>query len=141
MGNLVDASRDTSASPEAVWALLVDVDHAQTHAPHLKEAHLDHPLQVGATGWIQTKIPLPRTSFTVTSFEEGRSWAWRGKVMWLTMDVRYRCDPTDTGCRVGFDVSLDGSFGGLVRPIARLIYGPQMERALDLLVEHAASRS
>jgi hypothetical protein len=76
----------------------------------------------------------------VTSVEEGRHWAWQGKLLWLTMDFDHRCQPTDTGCRVTFDVNLDGPLGSLVRPVARLIYKPQMERALDLLVRQAEAR-
>ena len=140
MGNFVEGRRDTSASSEAVWVLLADVDlWPQTFTPHLKGAHLDGPLEVGATGWVQTKLPLPRSSFTVTSVEEGRGWRWQGKLLWLTMGFGHHCESIESGCRVTFDVDLDGPLAGVVRPMARLIYRPQMERALDLLIQRAES--
>jgi hypothetical protein len=142
MGNFVVGSRDAAASVASVWDLLVDVDRwPETFTPHLKAAHLDGRLQVGATGWVQTKLPLPRSSFVVTSVEEGRRWSWHGKLLWLTMDFDHRCQPTDTGCCVTFDVNLDGPLGSLVRPVARLTYRPQMERALDLLVQQAEAHA
>jgi hypothetical protein len=57
------------------------------------------------------------------------------------MDFDHRCEPTETGCRVTFDVNLGGPLAGVVRPMARLIYRPQMERALDLLTQQAESRT
>lgn len=127
----MEGRRDTAASSEAVWGLLADVDlWPRTLTPHLKAAHLNGPLEGGATGWVQTKLPLPRSSFTVTSVEEGRGWAWRGKFLWLTMDFDHSCEPIETGCRVILDVNLDGPLARVVRPMARLINRPQMERAL-----------
>ena len=142
MGNFVDGTRTTTAKPEVVWDLLVDVDRwPNTFTPHLKQARLDGAVEVGATGWVQSKLPLPRSTFSITSVEDGRSWAWRGKVLWLTMDFDHRCEPVETGCRITFDVDLSGPLAGLVRPIARLSYRPQMNRALDLLVTTAERRS
>ena len=92
MGNFVVGSRDVAASVATVWDLLVNVDlWPETFTPHLKAAHVDGRVQVGATGWVQTKLPLPRSSFVVTSVEEGRRWAWQGKLLWLTMDFDHRC--------------------------------------------------
>ena len=136
MGNFVYGSRETTAAVEAIWTLLVDVDRwPETFTPHLKEAHLDGPLRQGATGWVKTRLPLPRSMFTVTEIDDGTRWAWRGKLLWLTMDFDHRCEPAESGTRVVFDVDLTGTLAGLVRPLARLSYRPQMERALDLLIQ------
>ena len=138
MGNFVVGSRDVAASVATVWDLLVNVNRwPETFTPHLKAAHLDGRVEVGATGWVQTKVPLPRSPFVVTAVEEGRRWAWQGKLLWLTMDYDHRCQATDTGCQVVFDVNLDGPLSSLVRPVARLTYRPQLERALDLLAQRA----
>ena len=138
LGNFVTGTRETGAAIETVWGLLIDVEAwPETFTPHLREAHLDGGVEVGAEGWVQTKLPLPRSSFTVTSVEPGRRWSWRGQVLWLTMDFDHRCEPTDNGTRVTFDVDLTGPMSSAIRPVARLTYRPQMERALDLLVEHA----
>lgn len=138
VGNLVEGTRNIEARTSRVWELLVDVEGwPDTFTPHLKEAHLDGALQPGATGWIRTGLPMPRSSFTVSAVDDGRSWAWQGRLLWLTMDYDHRCEPTDTGSKVTFEVSLNGPLAALVRPLASLIYRPQMNRALDLLVANA----
>jgi Polyketide cyclase / dehydrase and lipid transport len=142
MGNFVHGTRDTSAPAEVVWGLLVDVDGwALTFTPHLKAAHLNGPLAVGTSGWVATKFPLPRSWFTVTSVEDGRSWRWRGRLLWLWMDFDHVVAPAERGCRVTFDVDLNGRLAAVVRPVAGVVYGRQMERALDLLVRAAESAS
>jgi hypothetical protein len=58
--------------------------------------------------------------------EDGRSWAFD-----------HRIEVTESGARIEFDVDLNGPLAGIVRPVARLTYRPQMERALDLLSQQA----
>jgi hypothetical protein len=70
----------------------------------------------------------------VSAVDDGRSWEWQGRLLWPTLDHDHRCEPTDTGSNVTFEVSLNGPLAALVRPLASLIYRPQMNRALDLLV-------
>ena len=142
MGNFVVGTRDCTASPEGVWSLLADVDRwPETWAPHLAEAHLEGPPRLGASGWVRTRIPPIRSSFRVTSVQDGRNWAWTGRMLWLTLDFDHRCEPTPDGTRVTLDVSLSGVMGGVVRLLARPVYRRQMERALDLLVELAEHRA
>jgi hypothetical protein len=140
MGNFVRGYRGTDASTEAVWRLLVDVDQwPRSFTPHLKAAHLNGPLAIGASGWVETRLPLPRSWFTVTALEDGRRWTWRGRLLWLWMDFDHEVQKTERGCRVVFDVSLNGPLAFVVRPLAGLVYRQQMERALDLLVRTAES--
>lgn len=49
------------------------------------------------------------------------------------MDFDHRIEPLDGGSRITFDVDLNGPMVGYVRPVARRLYQPQMERSLDLL--------
>lgn len=138
MGNFVVGTRTTTASPEAVWSLIADVDRwPETWTPHLAEAHLEVPIRVGAIGWVRTRMPPVRSTLQVTTVQPGRNWAWSGKLLWLTLDHDHRCEPTAQGTRVTMDVSLNGRLGGLVRLITRPGYRRQLERALDLLVERA----
>ncbi len=46
----------------------------------------------------------------------------------------------EIGCRVTFDIDLDGRLAAIARPLARLVYRPQMERALDLIVRRAETQ-
>jgi hypothetical protein len=117
MGNFVTGSRIIGAAPERVWDLLVRVDRwPSTFTPHLREAHLDGDLAVGATGWVRTRLPLPRSPFVVTALEPGRSWAWRGDLLWLTLDFNHRVEAEGiVGTRVTFDLDLTGT-GAWQRP-------------------------
>lgn len=141
MGNFVEGSRETTASTEALWLVLADVSRwPETFAPHLRQAGLDGPLKVGETGWVQTKIPIPKSRFVITAVDERRSWTWQGRILWLTMTFDHALEPTETGSRVVFDVDLDGVLARIVRPAFRLVYRPNMERALDMLVREAEGR-
>lgn len=138
MGNLVHGARDTAASCAAVWDLLADVDRwPDTFARHLKRARLAGPLEPGTEAVIENRSPPTKTTFVVHSVSPGSSFAWRGRIMGLTMDFDHRCQPAGTGSRVVFDVDLDGPLAGLIRPLVRPLYDPKMQRALDLLVELA----
>lgn len=138
MGNLVHGSRDTTASCDAVWDLLADVDRwPNTFARHLKRARLEGPLEPGTTAVVENRSPPTRTTFTVHSVSPGRRFAWSGTIMGLTMDFDHRCEPTEGGSRVIFDVDLDGPLAGVVRSVVRPVYDPKMQRALDLLVHLA----
>ncbi|MBA3796358.1 MAG: hypothetical protein H0X20_03915 [Chloroflexi bacterium] len=83
---------------------------------------------------------MPRSSFTVTSVDDGRGWAWEGKLLWLSMSFDHRVEPMEIGCGVTFDIDLDGRRAAIARPLARLVYRPQMERALDLVVRRAETQ-
>ena len=139
MGNLAHGSRETTASCDSVWDLLADVDRwPTTFARHLKQARLDGPLETGTTAVVENRSPPTRTTFTVHSVSPGRRFGWSGTIMGLTMDFDHRCESTEGGgCRVVFDVDLDGPLAGLIRPIVRPLYEPKMQRALDLLIQLA----
>lgn len=143
MGNFLQASRETSADPDVVWDILANVEAwPETFTPHLEEAYLAGEIEVGTKGWVQTKVPIPRSHFEIASVEKGRSWAWAGKILWLTMRFDHVVDPIDDSrTRVLFDVDLDGPMAGLLRPLFRLQYRPNMNLALDTLVAEAEKRS
>ena len=139
MGNFLVGSRETTASPQVVWAILANVDAwPDTFTPYLREAHLDGDIAVGSKGWVQTKIPIPKSHFEITSVDAGRSWAWTGKIMWLTMRFDHVVEPIgDSRTRIFFDVDVDGPMSRVLRPLFRLQYRPNMNLALDTLVAEA----
>jgi Polyketide cyclase / dehydrase and lipid transport len=142
MGNLVHGSRQTTASCEAVWEILADVaSWPDTFALHLKRARLSGPLEKGVTAVVENRSPPTKTTFTVHSFSPGRSFAWDGRILWLTLHFDHRCETTDAGCLVIFDVDLNGAFAGVIRPLVRPAYDPKMQRALDLLARLAEDRA
>lgn len=143
MGNFLQASRETSADPAVVWEILAKVDAwPETFTPHLKDAHLEGGIEVGSKGWVQTRIPIPRSHFEITRVEDGKSWAWTGKIMWLTMQFDHIVEAIDDSrARILFDVDVDGAMAGALRPLLRLQYRPNMNLALDTLVNEAEKLS
>lgn len=143
MGNFLKATRETSADPAVVWNILADVDAwPDTFTPHLKEAHLDGDIEVGTKGWVQTRIPIPRSHFEITRVKHGESWAWTGKIMWLTMRFDHVVETIDDSqTRILFDVDVDGAMAAAFRPLLRLQYRPNMNLALDTLVAEAEKLS
>lgn len=135
MGSFVTGSREIAASPSTVWAILADVEGwPMRFTPHLKSAALHGGLEVGTRGSVRMSLLPLESEFTITSVDEPKSWSWRGELAWLTMDFDHRIETTPGGCQVTFDVDLEGTLAPVIRPLARLVYRPQMERALDLLV-------
>jgi hypothetical protein len=92
----------TSASPDAVWGLLVDLDAWPKWGPSLQRAELSEPgpLRRGSHGrlWTPVGVVLP---FTITEFEDRRYWAWEVAGVRAT---RHEVVPTPDGCRVAFGV-------------------------------------
>ena len=125
-----------------VWEILADVNNWPSNfTPYLKEAHLDGGIEVGAKGWVQTRIPIPKAPFEISAVVPEKSWAWTGKILWLTMTFDHIVEATSDGTRVTFDVDLDGPLASVFRPLFRLQYRPNMETALDGLVAEAERRS
>ncbi len=143
MGNFLEGTRETTAKAEIVWDILADVDAwPETFTPYLREAHLEGGVAVGSKGWVQTKVPIPKSHFEITTVEEGLSWEWTGKIMWLTMRFDHRVEKTDDSLtQIHFDVDLDGALAGIFRPLFRTQYRPNMNLALDTLVDEAEKRS
>lgn len=95
-------ARVIAAPPEAVWALLVNVDAWPVWGPTISGAKLSTPggLTLGATGIVSTVfgVALP---FTVTDFEPGRCWAWEVAGVAATW---HEVSATERGSSVRFGV-------------------------------------
>lgn len=98
---MLSVHRTISASPEAAWQLLVDLDAWPKWGPSISGAELDplySELALGATGVVQTSL-LVRVPFLITEFQPGRFWAWKVAGIPATS---HRVDPTEGGARVTF---------------------------------------
>ncbi|KQP29340.1 SRPBCC family protein [Aeromicrobium sp. Leaf272] len=96
--------RHVDVAPDAVWSLLVDLDAWPRWGPSVRRAALDDggELGLGARGHVWTAVGV-RLSFEVTSFDPGRSWAWRvAGVPATTHAVR----PDGDGCRASMGAPL-----------------------------------
>ena len=57
---------------------------------------------------VRTQIPLPKSPFEVTAVDAGTSWAWRGDILWLTLNFNHVVEPEGDGTRITFDLNLNG---------------------------------
>lgn len=93
--------RDMAVAGDVAWDLLVRPDRWPEWGPSITAAEsADTRIGPGSTGRVRTAIGawLP---FSVTEFEDGRSWAWRVSGVPATT---HHVEPTADGCRVTFGV-------------------------------------
>lgn len=99
---MLTVARDTTATPEAAWRVLTDLDAWPDWGPTVRRGRLDQPgpLRLGVRGkvWTPGGVPLP---FEVTEFEDGHVWAWKVAGVPAT---RHSVTVRDGGCRVTFGV-------------------------------------
>ena len=92
------------ARPEAVWNVLVDLDAWPQWGPSVQRAELadSGPLTLHSHGkvWTPFGVALP---FTITEFDDGRSWAWEVGGIGAT---RHGVDSDGNGCRAWMSVPL-----------------------------------
>lgn len=97
-------TRAVAAPPERVWDLLVDLRRWPEWGPSVRGATLDDGgtrLTAGATGHVRAVVG-PALPFTVTTWDDGRRWAWRVAGVSATA---HRVDALGGDrCRVGFRV-------------------------------------
>ncbi len=74
---LAESSVETSAAPEAVWAVWADPDLRPAWHPHLEWATLDGPLVPGARGRWKPDRARP-VDVEVVAVEPGRRLVWSG---------------------------------------------------------------
>ena len=113
-----EASLETKASPPVVWRVWSDVNKWPQWNPDMNESRLDGPLQLGATGMINTKSG-GKHDVVVTHYEEGRSFELESTALPATkMAIRATIVPSGNGSRItqGFEPR------GLLAPIV----GPMM---------------
>ena len=110
-------SAQSSASPEAAWALIARPERWSEWAPHLRGAWgLGEPeVRVGATGAARLLgvVPVPAR---IVHKRTGRAWTWRvGPVL-----MAHRVEPRAGGSVVAVDMSAPRA----VEAMLRVSYGP-----------------
>lgn len=106
---------DVAASPEDVWAVLVDVEAWPSWTASMKQVVLTTtgPLRLGSVA----KVCQPRlapTTFTVTEYDDGRSFAWStGNGLLFTVGD-HSVESTADGSRVTLTLRQSGPLAGLV---------------------------
>lgn len=97
------------APADVVWRITVDIDNLPSVTPTISGVErLDQgPLTVGS----RARLKQPRQSpavWTVTELDDGRTFIWQTKRLWMTMVGSHRIEALDTGCRNTLALELKG---------------------------------
>jgi uncharacterized membrane protein len=96
-----------------VFALNIDVERWPSLTPTVTSVELlDGPLAVGARALIKQPGQRP-TVWTVTELEPDHRFAWRARVIGVSMVATHVVEPTDGGCRNTLSLELHGAGGRL----------------------------
>ncbi|MEM9328366.1 MAG: SRPBCC family protein [Bacteroidota bacterium] len=72
-------SLSTTASPEEIWSIWIDVDHWKDWDTGLKDASMEGAFGLGAKGAILS-LEDRKSKFSVVAFEEGESYTFKTKL-------------------------------------------------------------
>jgi hypothetical protein len=91
MVTLIRREFEVPAPLDVAWNYLAQVQRWPEWAGHIKEVRLtpDGPLTPDSVGVIHLRNGL-RSKFRMARFEPKRSWLWRGKFLWLTIDYDHQ---------------------------------------------------
>jgi len=111
------------AAPEVVFRVYQDVANWHTWDPDTKQAMLDGPLRLGATGRL-TPTKGNTVPMRVTEVTEGRSFTVESKIPLFRMVFEHVLTPGAAGTEVIHRVTLSGPLG--------VILGPMLTRQLNV---------
>jgi hypothetical protein len=109
----------TTASPEAVWAILADLDHWPTWNPGYVEAHLDGPLATGSSGTVRLANGM-RRRFMLVEATPLAALVLGGDGPGISQRFVHRIEPLPSG---GARVSMTATMEGLLTPILSRLFG------------------
>lgn len=113
---------DIAAPPEAVFAILVDVERWPEWTSSVTEARKLDPGDLAIGSRVELAQPrLSRMTWTVTELEPGRGFAWTARSSGVRSVANHRIEPTASGSRVTLSVEQDGFMTWLMRPFIKRI--------------------
>jgi uncharacterized protein YndB with AHSA1/START domain len=117
-----EVSVDISASPERVWAVLVDVERWPDWTPSMTRVQRRDHSPFGLGSAVRMKQPrLPATVWRVTAFEPGRSFSWTARGPGVQTEAGHRLAPgADGSVTVTLTIRQSGALAG---PLWRLLSG------------------
>lgn len=128
-----EASAQTTATPERVWALWSDVEGWSRWDPDVVEASLDGRFSVGSSGVLKPKGG-PRLRFSLTEVTVNHSFTDRCRLPLATLDFIHALTPASGGTVITHRVVMNGP----LTFIFRRLMGSGIERGLPSAVESLA---
>jgi uncharacterized membrane protein len=107
------------APPQKVWRVYTDVERWPEWTAMQKIERLDDgPLTLGSTARIEA-TNSPTSVWTVTEFEEGKSFTWETSARGVKIVGWHRVDPEGDGSRASMGVRMSGLMATLLSPYLR----------------------
>lgn len=117
----IEETVEIAAAPERVWQLSVDVERWPEWSRNFRDVRrIDAgPFGPQSSARIRQR-GIPETTWRVLSLDEGRAFAWRGRLfpgLWST--GTHLVEAVDGGTRVTLGVELSGPLAPLFAAVAR----------------------
>ena len=130
-----------AAPPEGVWSVLVDVEAWPSWTPSMSRVELvtPGPLRLGSVAKVRQPRLAPAT-FTVTQYDEGKSFAWSTGNRLLRSTGDHRIDPAGEGSRVTLTLRQDGPLAGPIGVVYRRLIMRYIEMEAQGLKHQSESR-
>ncbi len=132
-------SLNIAASPQAVWAVLVDVEHWPTWASQFErlERLEAGPLALGSTVRCKTTDRQEPSDWVVTGYEDGRSFTWEASLVpGLHVTGGHVVTAVGDSANVELWLEASGLLGRLLDPmLQRTIFSRNTKSAAEGLIQ------
>lgn len=107
----VERTIDIDAPPDVVWRVMTDVEKWPEWTPSMRriEKMGDAPFGKGSSARVAARF-APRAVWTVTEFEENRSFTWEAKTANSQAVAGHVIEPDGAGSKVTLSVDVTGSW-------------------------------
>jgi carbon monoxide dehydrogenase subunit G len=110
----LEVSTSISAPPERVWQAIVEVERWHEWTTSITSVEKLEPGELKIGSKARVKQPkLPRTVWTVTSLDPGRSFEWEAKGLGSKTVAWHRAEPEGDGTRATLGIDQQGIFFAL----------------------------
>jgi hypothetical protein len=130
------ATAVTTGSPEAVWALWVDVSAWPTWDHEIEFARIHGPFEVGTTGVVKARGG-PKARFTLTDVHEGYGFSDQTRLPLATVTFHHRMRREDGALLLEHEVTISGRSTFLFKRIV----GAKIARGLPAAVTALARQA
>ncbi len=111
MSIYVERTIEIEAPPEVVWKVMIDVEKWPEWTRSMRKVEVmgDAPFGKGSSARVAARM-TPRAVWTVTEFEENRSFTWEAKTANSVAVAEHVIEPVETGSSVTLSVTVTGSW-------------------------------
>ncbi|CCH78651.1 putative Cyclase/dehydrase [Nostocoides japonicum T1-X7] len=114
---MIEITKDSTASPEDLWAVTADVEHWGDVLPTFEEVrHVGGPSPTGIGTRFEVRQPgLSRAVYEVTAWEPGREFVWVARLPGVTTTASHTVSAAPTGSQVRLTLDWSGPLAFAVR--------------------------